>query len=202
MTNETPGTRAANGWSSLSPYPWRRWAARLVDGIVLGGLFWFMVPVGIAITAPDVWFAIEPILYEPWFRFVEGMISIAVLIPVYAILIGASGLTPGKLLFGVRILNRDQRPIGFIPALVRELRVWVIGYALGIPLVALFAMWKSKTDLEDSRATYWDREGRHVVYYRPEGAFQTLLAIVGIVIIVGGTVLFRILAEMEPAPAY
>lgn len=202
MTNEAPSTRAADGWSSLSPYPWRRWAARLVDGIVLGGIFWTTIPVAIALTAPDVWFAIEPILYQPWFPLVEGMISIAVLIPVYAILIGASGLTPGKLLFGVRVLNRDERPIGFIPALVRELRVWVVGYAFGIPLVALFAMWKSKTDLEDNRATYWDKEGRHVVYYRPEGALQTLLAIVGIVIIVGGLVLFRILAEMEQVPAY
>ena len=83
MTTEAPSTRAANGWSSLSPYPWRRWAARLADGILLGGLFWFIVPVAIAITAPDFWFAIEPILYEPWFPYIEGMISIAVLIPVY-----------------------------------------------------------------------------------------------------------------------
>lgn len=202
MTSEAPSTRAKNGWSSLSPYPWRRWAARLVDGIVLGGLFWFAIPMAVALTAPDAWFAIEPILYAQWFPLVENMISLAVLVPVFAILIGVSGFTPGKLLFGVRVLSRDESPIGFVAALVRELRVWVIGYALGIPLVALFAMWKSKTDLEDRRATYWDKEGRHVVYYRPEGALQTTLAIVGIAVIVGGLVLFRILATMEEAPIY
>ena len=102
----------------------------------------------------------------------------------------------------MRVLNRDARPIGFVAALVRELRVWVFGYALGIPILALFAMWKAKSDLEDNRATSWDEQGRHVVYYRPEGGLQTVLIIVGVIIIVGGSVLFRVLAAAGEAPAY
>jgi uncharacterized RDD family membrane protein YckC len=123
VTTEAPKNWAANGWSSLSPCPWRRWAARLVDGIVLASMIWLTIPVGVMLTVPAAWLAIEWIIFEPWFPLVEAMINLAVLIPVCAILIGASGFTPGKLLFGVRVLNRDERPIGFIPALVRELRV-------------------------------------------------------------------------------
>ncbi len=201
MIEEAP-SRAEDGWTKVSPHPWRRWAARLADSIILGAIFWFALPIAFLVIAPEAWLRIEPLFYEPWFRFAETAISILVLIPVNAILIGAARMTPGKFLFGVRVCRRDGRSLGFPAALLREIRVWIIGMGLGIPLVSLFTMWAAKTHLEDNGTTSWDRDGRHVVYYRVDGGLQTLLAIVGIFVIVGGVAGTRLLSAMADGASY
>jgi len=173
----------------------------MLDQVVLGTVFWVLAPLIVYSVAPTTWLRIEGYMFQPWFALVERMSNIAVLVPINAILIGLARTTPGKLLFGVRIERPDGQRIGFPAALWRELKVWVTGYGLAIPILSWLTMWNAKTEIEAGGAS-WDRQGGHHVYYRPEGSRQTVFAVIGILVIVVGIIGLQVLsawADQMPA---
>ena len=116
------------------------------------------------------------------YRFADAVMTVAAAIPLNAALIGFTGSSLGKWLFGVRVAGEDGQPIGVGKALLRELFVWARGMGLGIPVVNLITFWLSYSRLEKNGATPWDEQGHHVVLYRPEGTGQTIGVAVGVVL--------------------
>ena len=51
---------------------------------------------------------------------------------INAAFIGLTGYSVGKWVFGIRILNEQNRPVGYFSALSREMKVWSGGMAFGI----------------------------------------------------------------------
>jgi len=47
-------------------------------------------------VSPPTWLVLEGHVLQPWFRFVEAMISLMALIPINAILIGMARTTPAS----------------------------------------------------------------------------------------------------------
>ena len=184
---EEDSNSAPDGWICKRGHPWRRLGARLFDQILLGTIFWFIISALIYGLAPNAWLEFEAYTYEPWFRLLEPMLNLAALVPINALLLGMAKTTPGKLLFGVRVVRPDGQRIGFPAALWREAQVWVVGYGLGIPLISLLAMWDTKTKIE-ARGASWDVNRGHRVYYRPEGGRQNALAVIGVLLIVLGII--------------
>jgi hypothetical protein len=100
-------------------------------------------------------------------------------IPFNALLIGLTGGSLGKWLFGVKVLDRNQ-PIGFGPALFRAGSVWLNGLGLGIPIISLFTLIASFRTLQKAGATSWDQSEGYTVAYRPKGNRLVIGMLVGI----------------------
>lgn len=171
-----------DGWTSVPVAPWRRYGARMLDTMV-NALIGFTV-------LGYLWFSVAPRSADKFLIFVTtpaGIVCafvLATLLPalVGGLMTGLTGSSLGKLIFGVRVLGPDLRIIGVGQGMAREFHVWFTGLAVGIPLIAMLTMIGSYRRLKRTGVTSWD-DGRHVVVHRPSGWLQTVLNIVGIVLI-------------------
>ncbi len=171
----------ATGWTDTSPHPWRRYAARILDNMVVGLMTWWIIGLVAYSVAPAESEAFFSVFDGPLGGIADQLLTLLCAIPGTAALIGLTGLTPGKWIFGVRVL-REGRPIGFPAALNRELEIWVRGLACGIPLISLLTLSNSYNELTTGkRRTAWDLRQGNIVTHRD----QSVLATIGMWIAVG-----------------
>jgi uncharacterized RDD family membrane protein YckC len=166
-----------NQWQDTSPHPWRRYLARILDTLIHGSLGFFVIGIVAVILGPSgsaILKALDNI--NP---IVSAVATTLLAIPFNALLIGLTGGSLGKWLFGVMVLDRNQ-PIGFGPALVREGSVWLRGLGLGIPIISLFTLIASFRTLQKAGATSWDASEGYTVTHRPKGNRLVIGMLVGI----------------------
>ncbi|MBK8906921.1 MAG: RDD family protein [Rhodospirillales bacterium] len=186
-TGPTPGV-SPSGWLALPPTPWRRYGARMLDTSLNGSIMFLLIAVA--------FYAIAPASADEFFLFFEAdgaRIVDAVLTAIFASflngsLIGVSGFTLGKWIFGVKVTRLDGTKLGIGAGLSRDFTVLLKGLGLGIPVVALFTLWFSYKALSKNKSTSWD-QGNYIVWHRPSGTSQYVLNVVGIlltVIVLGG----------------
>lgn len=176
-------------WRPTGIHPWRRYFARMLDIIVNGTLFSLLVIVPfyrIVHSVPSIaeffdWLDPHSVYGGNVFlsRLFSTVLSAAAAILPNAFLLGYTGLTLGKWLLGVKLLDESGRPIGFKQAFLRECRILCDGIGFGIPLISLFTISKSYEKLKQKKALSWD-EPQHVMLYRSNGVFQYALATVGV----------------------
>jgi uncharacterized RDD family membrane protein YckC len=112
--------------------PWPRFWARLIDNTLLMPIVGFLIALAAAYFRPSLYLAMMS-LNEG----VLGLIVLPVVSLVLALLMAVFGTTLGKFILGVRVRNLTE--MSALPFhLQRELKVWLAGLALGIPIVALF----------------------------------------------------------------
>jgi uncharacterized RDD family membrane protein YckC len=173
---------SAAGWLATPATPWRRYGARMLD-TSLNGSFGFLI-FSVAL------YAIAPATADSFFQMIGGEFGFALDVIITGFfaslvggaLIGVSGFTLGKWIFGVKVTRIDSNRIGFTDGIRRDLEVYAKGLGLGIPIVALVTMWLSYQKLNGSGKTSWD-EGRYIVWHRPSGAAQYVLNVIGILLI-------------------
>jgi len=131
-----PSTEAA--WKETPPAPWRRFLARWFDIDAKGIIVFILIYVLATSTAPQVLKHVLGYLsLSGSLAFVFTMLGPLVVIPINAVLIGLTGFTLGKLIFGVRVMDQKTlAPIGLRRAFSREIWVWLEGLGLGIPIVS------------------------------------------------------------------
>ena len=188
-------TNGPEGWLSYPPTPWRRYAARLLDTSLNGVLGFFLFAIAFYAIAPasaDNLFSFFGSGAGLWLDLLATGIMASL---IGGALIGVSGFTVGKLIFGIKVVRKNGNTIGFGAGIMRDLEVLIKGMALGIPIVALFTLWLSYKSLTENRTTSWD-ENRYVVYHRPSGAAQYFLNVLGLVAVVLVYGLLGALAEM------
>lgn len=170
---------ADEGWQDTTPAPWRRYFARAFDVMVLSTLLWASIETVIGLAAPHLHDALyaHPLALQ---ALGSTIASALLLVPINALLIGTTGLTPGKWIFGTRVTRRDGRPIGLRAALGRETGVWFFGLGMGLPLISVFTLLASNVRLADEHATRWDAGRAWVVTHRPPGIMQMLLVAGGV----------------------
>jgi len=182
----------ARGWTETKPHPWRRYAARFVDNMIVGGVTWFMIGLVFGLVAPGVIEAFTAQLAGPYGNLLNGMMTLAVALPGNALITGLTGLSIGKWIFGVRVL-RNGRPIGFPAAISREFEVWWRGLAGGVPLVSLGTLWHQFDRLSiKTPSTPWDMRQGNVVTYRPETLASKVWMWVAVAVVVGASILLRL----------
>ena len=163
----------------------------MLDNVVVGGLTWFVVGAVMGVLYPAGVLQMSAVFRQPFGAILDGMATAIVVIPGNAVIIGLTGLSVGKWLFGVKVVTRAGRPIGVGRALAREVRVWIMGLGLGVPLVSFITLVMAFSRLQDRRATAWDEDQRNRVVHRPFGAWQVLLFIVGLVLTVSAVIALR-----------
>ncbi len=182
----TPAPAApTKGWTDRKPHPWRRYWARMLDIAVMGAATSFMIGVVMEIVAPGQ--------AERWSAFLTNgvvgrladlLLTLVLVIPGNALLLGLTGGTPGKWLFGIKIVRPDGRPIGVFAALGREVRVWFQGLAMGIPFASLFTLFGAYSWLTEDGYAPWDKPKQRVALHRRGGVGQVVLALLGFALLV------------------
>lgn len=168
-------------WTDTSPHPWRRYFARMIDNAVIGTATWVVLGVLGYSFVPEQMLQLQALTDGPGGMFVNVVLTLAAALPGNALILGLTGVSIGKWLFGVKVVRPDGRPIGVVAAFVRELQVWVRGLAAGIPLVSLFTLVASYQSLEEKRRAPWDRPSERVVVYRSVGILSTILMTVVVI---------------------
>jgi uncharacterized RDD family membrane protein YckC len=168
-----------DGWQSLSATPWRRCFARMFDMLILGTTIWFLLGFVLAATSTRLYEALIGPHGLDRNALLATMMTLALVAPLEALMVGLSGTTPGKWVFGVRITRPTGQAIGLLRAGRREAAVLLRGLGLGIPLIALVTMIVGYRTLEDTGSASWDSGKPWVVTYRESGGLQTFLFIAG-----------------------
>lgn len=153
-------------WSDTGPHPWRRFAARLVDIGLIGGLSLMLLVGTFALFQPDEGQAALRFLNTKVGTLVAGAVETLLMIPLNAIALAQCGSTPGKALFGIRLRQGGHRP-DFRTLLRREMSVVGRGQALGLPLLDLAAMAIAYRHLQREGRTTWDEIHGLTVHHRP-----------------------------------
>lgn len=161
--------------------PWRRWLARSID------VAWTLAALSFAI-----FFVLgatqSELLGKALTNAGQQVISVC-LMPIAflldAVVFAVFGNTPGKALLGVKVLNADGTKPAFGAFAGRNLRVWLAGYGLGIPLVTLFTMVRQHGRVKAGRAASYDESSARRVEGTPIGALRVAAAIAVYLAIIG-----------------
>lgn len=166
----------ADGWQDIRAHPWRRCFARSFDTLALGLLLWFSIGIVVGTVSPPLYSAlVAPVSSK---ALLSGILTSLFLMPMLAIWIGLCGTTPGKWLFGIRVLRADGYTLGFADALRREGRVFVFGMGLCVPLISMMTQLFALVKLINAGKTSWDLKAGWVVTHRPTGSWQITLYVV------------------------
>ncbi len=172
----------SHNYPDFSPHPWRRYFARMLDTTVGASLTMFLLGAVLFVIDEPTFKGFIEFLNKPESRLVETLIYVVAAMPANAILIGFTGSSLGKWIFGITVSHLDSQPIGFRLALQREALVWWRGMGLGLPLISLFTLVNSFGTLRDEQKTSWDRELLLKVVHRPDSTRQTVLNFFGILL--------------------
>ncbi|PPU74334.1 hypothetical protein XcuCFBP2542_15280 [Xanthomonas cucurbitae] len=166
----------ADGWQDVRPHPWRRYFARSFDSLALGMLLWFAIGMVVGTVSPPLYSSlVYPLISRP---LVSGMLTTLLLVAMLAIWIGLCGSSPGKWLFGIRVLRPDGYALGVADAFCREGRIFVFGMGLGLPPINMVVQLFALVHLINAGSTSWDSKPGWVVTHRPTGRWQTGLYVV------------------------
>jgi uncharacterized RDD family membrane protein YckC len=184
---------APGAWTDTSPHPWRRYAARTLDNVVVGSLAWILVAVIAYILAPEPTRAVLALLSQRGAQFFSFVLLALFNIPANALLLRTTGFTLGKWVFGVRV-TKDEKRLTFGSALHREADVFVRGVGLGVPLIAIVTAIYAYYRLTSRGMTSWDRDQDLTILHRPVTRASTIymwLAAIGMLLF---TYAIRVLA--------
>ncbi len=177
-------------WNDTRPHPWRRFAARTTDTLIVGTITAILIAFVGYLISPERTEAVAAALSGRAGQLVGVVLVLVILIPINALAIGLSGLTLGKWIFGVRVL-KDAKPIGFLGALRRELGAFAFGLGGGLPLISLVTLIYNFRSLSGGRATPWDRDQNLTVVHRPESLKATVAMILAAIAVILAQIALR-----------
>ncbi|STX37712.1 RDD family protein [Legionella feeleii] len=140
-------------------HPWRRYFARGVDIFLMGVIGYQLlgcIPIEMCSSLFNV-LSNNSVLKGAFYVFSSVFLN--------SIFIAISGSTIGKLLFGIRLLDKNNHNLSFLLALRRELMIYVKGMALGIPILILFPQYFSYKNLMKTGEASWDKKLQCNVIY-------------------------------------
>lgn len=171
--NFRTGLLAKDIWSETSIKPWRRFFARILDIVIFIAVF--TVIIFSASQIQQYIAGLSMVAINMVFFIFAGVLS--------AIVIGLTGSSIGKCLFGIKIRNKYHRKLSIKEAFEREARIFVSGEAFGIPLIGTITMLFAYFKLRETGVTSWDSKGGYTVAYRNNNIKQILLSCAGIMLL-------------------
>lgn len=173
---DDPVVQSGN-WESDKPYAWRRYFARQLDTIIHAFLMFMLL--GAVMAANDSAYSALTAFNNP---IVLNIVGVMLATVPGAVLIGATGRTIGKLIFGIKVLDAQHRPPGLLRGFVRELQVLLRGLGLGVPLISLITIIGGYNRLMADGRSAWDEEDKLTVWYRKPSGVHALLMVGGILL--------------------
>lgn len=137
---------------SFQTRPWVRFFARYLDIIVIAFLF------GLVIGLVNSMFHLKVItLLNEWSNLAWGMMILFLYVFIEPFFFSIFGTTFGKWMFNVHVKKLDDTKLSFADALVRGLKVWWFGLAMGLPIINIFTQVNASSKLTANGATTWDQ---------------------------------------------
>jgi uncharacterized RDD family membrane protein YckC len=183
---------AKQSWTDAAPHPWRRFFARMIDTSINGFIGVYLFSFLLATFDPALSKNLIKSLSDPDGRMWDILVTPILAMFVNAAFIGITGTSIGKWFFGIKVFNQLNKPIGYFPALSREIKVWSSGLAFGIPLFNLFTMSAAQKHLLKQGNTTWDQQMNLNVMQRNVGGKQAALNLAGFFILLCLIALLRV----------
>ena len=179
---------------ALKPAPWRRYLARMIDMCTIGLAAGAIVGVLAAMFAPplQLWMA------NPGN---ELLLVILMLPPALLAEVGVYAMfkhTPGKALMGVRICDKQGRPLPPQRYAARQLDLYVRALALGIPIASLITMAAQYSNLKNSGFTSYDQD-KHTVRTKPMSAARVVVFIIAAAAVLAANTALTVWSNKESA---
>ena len=143
--------------------PWRRFFARFIDQLV----FSFILGAAAEFLGAGYLFG------NP---FISIIVTTVIWLFIESILIADFSTTPGKAILGISVVYLDGSRLSFLTAIKRTALVFVIGQALMVPILNLFAYIGGYFFLRQNKTTHWDSMLSTKVVHKPTRIVQWLLA--------------------------
>ncbi|AUN32094.1 RDD family protein [Niveispirillum cyanobacteriorum] len=135
-------------------------------------------------------------------RLLAAFMLLPVGLLLQAVLLSATGMTPGKWLLGLHLRHHDGTQPGLGSLIHRQKLLWKQGFAFGITPVSCFTMLNGKALLERARPVPWDEQtGMNVYQPRPGIDRQWLCVLLIAFLIVGSQALASHLLQ-KPVSLY
>ncbi len=145
--------------------PGIRFFARLIDYFVFACVLWF--------------FGAGDILPQNWYgAVINPVILTALWIIPESFFLYLDGTTPGKWVFGIKLVDLFQLKPTFLGALRRSLSVWCNGMGMGVPFIAPFTCLISLHKLKKKGKTAWDQDLGFSVHHKNVSRFRHGLALI------------------------
>lgn len=156
---------------------WPRLWARLFDLKLL------VLPVSFVggVLFPD--FFTKPIFNDQSGSYLVGFICLPFVMVVDALIQATCGTTIGKALAGVRLETIRHEKLNASTTIKRNLMVYFRGLLMGIPLLSLISMSKSRDALQNEGQTSWDRDLFTRVYADGSSPARTFLIFIAVFLI-------------------
>ncbi len=167
----------------LLSYPlakrWRRYFARVFDIYLLG------LPVGFAagFVLALMIDGFGEFIARPGSQYLFGILILPLILVLESLLHQWFGSSPGKSLFGLRVVSFRGNVLNFEQYLRRNFSLWVSGLALGFPLFNLFTYGRQGSRLERGQQTTYDEELGTRVVARPIGSARKIFAGIALFIV-------------------
>lgn len=170
---------------------WQRWGARNVD------LCWEWMLVhllGVAVTE-----LVAPVLPFTDDLPSRGLVLALSWLPLVLLLDAAVaakfGNTPGKALLGLRVLRIDGTAPGFWRLVWRNLRMWLAGLGLGLPMFTILTSARQHRRLKEGKQASYDGNAFRVVA-QPVSAIRTAAFWVGFLALFGYVIFSTVLPPL------
>ncbi len=158
-----------------SVHPWRRFLARSVDAAYINCIFFIIIA-----FVSQRYFNFDALQYFVASSFFSQIaIGLLPTIVVEPFLLYAFSTTPGKWLYGIRVISKSGTSIKFKDAFLRTSLVSTLGLGLNIPVASIVAMAISYSRLKNNRTTLWDQKAKTVCDCEPFSAARFILCITG-----------------------
>lgn len=189
QTNSSPSRRH---------HPWRRFFARIFDNytfaLVVYAVFTFVLLLAVGATIPENVQGLVKLLANP---IIAGLLVFPVWLPAEAGLLALFGATPGKWVFGIRVVHANGELLSFPESLKRSFLVWVQGEGLGFPIVNLLTYLFGYHRLMSTGTTLWDTSTNAVVTHR---GWSVLRTVVGVVVVFAVLIMLGYLNSVSNQP--
>lgn len=165
---------------------WPRFWARLLD------IQLYSFPVGFLLIAifPSM-LTSEP-FSGPSGDYLLGFISLPLVMLLDAIVLSKTGTSPGKALAALTLVTKEGDLVSVPTAISRNIRVYLQGLVLGIPLLVLFGYIGGYNAVKERGVTDWDEQTDSRIVSRDEtGARTWLVGVFAVIAMVVGNALAR-----------
>lgn len=131
-----------DAWKEDAPprlnLPWRRYWARMFD--------WMLCS----------WLSARLLIMMPWWKLGYIPLNLIIMLVTEPALLCLFATTPGKLIFGIRVTDREGKRLSYNEALERTWMVLWEGMALCIPLLEIYFEYRALTDAEEGEMLPWE----------------------------------------------
>lgn len=182
-TISDPTATAAEAWDSKD-HPWRRFGARVIDNTLFAFIFSFVLAFVLAIgvwPAGARWLNHGTGFLHVLLIGVSGVVACAV---GTALCLARWGRTPGKWLFGIKVLGEDGALLSQSQANRRELSLLWWGVGFGITYLTWIMSALSFFRLRARHRTRWDATVGATVQGRSMDGKTTALVVTGFVLVI------------------